>query len=263
MSQVLLKKNLTHKDLDTTLLFVEKTVTTEEVRRRIDRDGERFWRLVDFRDLPSIAVAKALSRLAKVGHVQRLSKGIYYRARPTIFGQSRPNLTLLQGLAAENSPMFPSGLAAASLLGFTTQVARHSEVSTSALSLPRKLLGQDTVVHTMRPTAWNQLSPRDAALLEFLRVRGQTSELSANRTVERLLACLSEPGCFEALMKVATSEPPRVRAMLGAIGQQLAKPSSLLCSLRASLNPLSRFDFGALYQLQHAKMWYARKPSRP
>ena len=242
---------------------MEKLLTTEEVRRRIDRDGERFWRFVDFRDLPSAAVAKALSRLAKVGHVQRLSKGIYYRGKSTVFGQSRPNLTLLQGLAAENSPMFPSGLAAASLLGFTTQVARCSEVSTSALSLPRKLVGQDTVVHTRRPTAWNQLSPKDAALLEFIRVRGQTSELSPNRTVERLLTCLSETGRFEALMKVAASEPPRVRAMLGAIGQQLAKPEDLLSSLRASLNPLSRFDFGVLYQLQHAKRWYARKPPRP
>jgi len=72
----------------------------------------------------------------------------------------------------------------------------------------------------MRPTAWSQLSPKDAALLEFLRVRGQTSELSPDRTVARLLACVSESGRFEALVKVAHSEPPRVRAMLGAIGEQ-------------------------------------------
>jgi len=43
-------------------------------------------------------------------------------------------------MAAEKSPFFPAGLAAAGLLGLTTQVSKRQEVSTSALSLPRKLL---------------------------------------------------------------------------------------------------------------------------
>jgi hypothetical protein len=56
------------------------------VRLRIERGGERLWRLEDFRDLPFPAVAQALSRMARAGTIERLSKGTYYRSRETAFG---------------------------------------------------------------------------------------------------------------------------------------------------------------------------------
>jgi len=189
------------------------------VRQRIERSGERLWRLEDFRDLPFTAVAQALSRLTRQGALERLSKGIYYRTRQTAFGTSQPNPTSIQKLMSGRKTVFPSGIAAANLLGFTTQSARQGEVATSALSLPRKLVGGDTVIHTRRPEAWASLSQTDAALLDFLRREGRTSELSPEATVRRTLALLSEKGRFERLLKVAESEPPRVRAMLGALGE--------------------------------------------
>lgn len=53
------------------------------VRSRVERAGERLWRLEDFRDLPFEATAQALSRLTRQGVLERLSKGVYYRARET------------------------------------------------------------------------------------------------------------------------------------------------------------------------------------
>lgn len=128
------------------------------VRERIERGGERLWRLEDFDDLPFTAVAQALSRLKHKEIIQRLSKGVYYRARPTSFGSSRPNPATLERMALDKTPIFSSGLAAASLLGFTTQTAKQKEVATHAGSLPRKLIGGDTIVHTRRPDAWARLS---------------------------------------------------------------------------------------------------------
>lgn len=232
---------------------------TASIRQRIEKGGERVWRLEDFRDVPFAAAAQALSRLTRAGTLERLSKGIYYKTRPTAFGHSRPNPAAIQKLAAKHKPVFPSGLAAANLLGFSTQTARQNEVSTSAGSLPRKLVGQDTVIHARRPAAWNTLSPEDAALLEFLRCGGETSELSPEKTVQKTLALLSEKGRFERLLKVAGTEPPRVRAMLGAIGEQLGKRPSDLQRLRDSLNPFSKYDFGLLGGLQHAKKWQSKK----
>jgi hypothetical protein len=232
---------------------------TDMVRQRIDRSGERLWRLEDFRDLPFAAVAQALSRLTRQGALERLSKGVYYRTRETAFGKSRPNPAAIQKLAARRKTVFPSGIAAANLLGFTTQSARQGELATSALSLPRKLVGGDTVVHTRRPHAWATLSETDAALLDFLRRGGRTSELSPEETIRRTLMLLSEKGRFERLLKVADSEPPRVRAMLGSLGEQLGKTSPALQRLRASLNPFSRFDFGLLAGLPHARSWQAKE----
>jgi len=115
------------------------------------------------------------------------------------------------------------------------------------------------VIHTRRPEAWGSLSEADAALLDFLRRGGKTSELPPEETVRRTLALLSEKGRFERLLGVADSEPPRVRAMLGALGEQLRKNPAALRTLRNSLNPSSRFDFGMLARLPNARKWQAKE----
>lgn len=227
------------------------------VRRRIEQGGERLWRLEDFRDCSFGAAAQALSRLKREGAIERLSKGIYYRSRTSAFGKSRPNPVSLQKLLSGRTRVFPAGISAANLLGFSTQSASRGEVATSALSLPRKLVGSETIIHTRRPESWEALSDEDAALLDFLRRGGRTSELSSEDTVQRILSLLSRSGQLERLLKSARSEPPRVRAILGAIGEQLGKRRTVLEPLRNSLNPFSRFDFGLLSGLAHASRWQA------
>jgi hypothetical protein len=204
-------------------------------------------------------VAQALSRLARQGQLRRLGKGLYYRPRQTAFGPSLPNPALLRALPVPHKAVFPAGLAAANRLGFTTQNPARVELATDGLSLPRLLVGKEAVVHTRRPAAWRALSETDAALLDFLRNRGATGELSPQETVEKLLGCFREPGRLARLLAVALSEPPRVRAMLGAIGQQLGQPGNVLARLRSSLNPLSRFDFGILAALAHGREWQAKE----
>lgn len=233
--------------------------TAETVRRRIEAGGERVWRMADFEGMPFAAVAQALSRLSRQGVIQRLGKGLYYRSRPTAFGASRPNTAQVRSLPVRRRGVFPAGIAAANLLGFTTQNPARVEVATNGLSLPRLIVGKETVIHTRRPEYWQALSETDAALLDFLHNRGESSDLPAEKTVEKLLGYFREPGRFERLLKVAPSEPPRVRAMLGAIGQQLGQPESRLSSLRKSLNALSRFDFGILAVLEHAREWQAKE----
>src|SRR6516162_8877539 len=212
----------------------------EAVRKGIEEGGERTWRLIDFEGMPFTAVAQALSRLSRQGVIQRLGKGLYYRSRPTAFGASRPNTAQVRSLPVQRKGVFPSGIAAANLLGFTTQNPARVEVATNGLSLPRLIVGKETVIHTRRPESWRALSETDAALLDFLRNRGASSELDAEDTVDKLLGYFREPGRFERLLKVAPSEPPRVRAMLGAIGEQIGQPDKFITGLRASLNPLSR-----------------------
>lgn len=233
--------------------------TSASIRQRIESGGERLWRMEDFKELPFAAVAQALSRFSRKGLIERLSKGIYYRSRHTALGQSRPQPTQLQQFAAAKGSVFPAGLAAANILGFTTQSAGRAEVATSKASLPRKLLGKDAVVHTRRPDAWARLTEREGALLDFLRRGGKHSELSPSQTCEKLLSLLQAPGRYEKLFEVAASEPPRVRAMLGALGQCLGKPAERLRPLRDSLNPFSSFDFGLLSALPNAKAWQAKE----
>ena len=104
--------------------------TAETVRARIESSGERVWRLADFDGMPSPAVAQTLSRLSRQGAIQRLGKGLYYRPRQTAFGPSRPNVASIRSLAADRKGVFPAGIAAANLLGFTTQNPARIELAT-------------------------------------------------------------------------------------------------------------------------------------
>jgi len=252
-----------HPDTETMTATLKPLPTSRHVsgvvRQRIEQGGERLWRLQDFRDLPFAAVAQALSRLTRAGMIERLSKGVYYCTRQTAFGSSRPNPAAIQKLASPRKGLFPSGIAATNLLGFTTQNAGNGEIATSAMSLPRKLIGQGTVIHTRRPEAWANLSQIDAAILDFLRHAGKSSELSPEETIHRTVGLLSERGRFERLLKVADSEPPRVRALLGAMGEQLQKAPKVLQRLRDSINPFSQFDFGMLAGLSNARAWQAKE----
>jgi len=245
--------------MDTLSTSTDSRRITGLVRRRIERGSERLWLLEDFRDLPFSAVAQALSRLARAGQIQRLSKGVYYRNRQTIFGKSLPSPAAIWKLAIRRKTLFPSGVAAANLLGFTTQNAGRGEIATSALSLPRKLVGQDTLIHTRRPEAWASLSETDAAMLDFLRRGGKWSELSPEHTIRKTLALLCQNRRYEHLLKVIGSEPPRVRAVFGALGEKLGKNPGTLRQLRGSLNPFSRFDFGAFAALPNARSWQAKE----
>jgi hypothetical protein len=235
-----------------------KTTTTNLIRQRIESGGDRFWRFSDFADLPPAAVAQALSRLTLAKQLRRLSRGIYYRPRHTTFGESLPNPAKLQELAKEKAPIFPAGLAAANLLGFTTQIGNRTELATTAASLPRKLVGEETVIHTHRPSAWTRLGREDAALLDFLRRTGDTSELTQQETTRRTLAILATEDCLSRIEAVAPTEPPRVRALLGALAETLKAAPATLELLRNSLNPLSRFDFGGFAGLPTARAWQAK-----
>lgn len=224
------------------------------VRDRVNRGGSRFWRHADFHDLPSAAVATTLSRLARDGSLQRVGKGVYYRSRPTSFGPSIPGAGAIAAQTL-SAPVHPAGLSAANLLGLTTRNPRRPEYATPASGLPTAL--RNALVHTGRPSQRASLSEEDGAILETLRERARSSDLSSEATARRLLRLLDDEARFERLVRASVNEPPRVRATLGALGQELGMPPRLLDRLRRRLNPLSRYDFGRLSSLRHAREWQA------
>jgi hypothetical protein len=230
---------------------------TESIRQRILAGGERFWNHQDLADYPSATIAKTFTQLVKEGTLQCISKGHYYHPRPTRFGYSQPVRSELPYQLTQTR-VYPAGVNAANLLGFTTQNAIDGTFATTASSLPKAWLGQRAKLFTRRPSTWANLSTTEAALLDFLRSRGEWSDLSPAETNLQLLNHFRVPGRFERLVAIAHAEPPRVRAMLGAIGQELKYAKDLLQQLRMRLNPYSRFEFGKLSTLWYAQEWQAK-----
>lgn len=226
-----------------------------KMRRRIERGGERFWRVPDFPDVPGRNAARILARLTTDGELQRIRNGVYYRPRKTVIGLSTPSPSALNRLLV-TAPMHPSGLSAANMLGLTTQNPARLEIATTVNNAP-SVFGR-AKIHTRRPTSREQLGEREGAILEVLRSRGRYSDLSPQETIDRLLPELSNGGVWQRITKVALDEPPRVRAILGALGQQLDKSDESLGRLRKTLNPLSRFDFGIFGFLPNAREWQSK-----
>lgn len=226
-----------------------------QVYDRVRRGGERYWSLADFGDLSAAAVAHALSRLGAAGELQRVRKGLYYRPKPTALGPSLPSASTVAAMTAK-APLHPAGLTAGAALGLSTQNPLRPELATASAAVPSAVA--DAVVHTGRPQSRVDLDASDAALLELLRDRARYSDFSPEETVDRLVRMLADRKRFERLAKAALDEPPRVRAMLGALGERARAPTKALQSLRASLNPLTKFDFGVLRALPNAKDWQAR-----
>lgn len=228
---------------------------TGTVRERVLESGDAYWTLSAFRGLPASAVSQALSRLAREGTLKRLRKGLYYRPRPTIVGESLPSAAAVASRVLGDGAR-PTGLTAANLLGLTTQNPARATYVVPRANPPTGL--REMTVTARRAPQSKHLGAKEAALLEALRVRACTSDLDPEQTVRRLGAVLKDPPAFRRIAEAAAYEPPRVRAMLGALGQEMGIDSPKISALRASLNPLSRFDFGMLRVLRHAREWQAK-----
>jgi hypothetical protein len=229
--------------------------TAETMRERVNRGGARLWKYTDFETLPPAAVAKTFSRLAQEGLLERVAKGVYYHPEQTSFGPSLLGATGAMG-GTITAPVHPAGLSAANALGLSTQNPYRTEFATTAPGPPSAL--REFVVHTGRPAERKGLSVEEGAILEVLRERAKSSDLSPDQTAKRLLRLLADEKRFIRVVRAAAAEPPRVRAMLGALGEELGIPPRLLEQLKRSLNPLSRYDFGRLGSLRHAREWQAK-----
>ena len=85
------------------------------------------------------------------------------------------------------------------------------------------------------------------------------AELGPAETIRKTLALLSEQDRLKRLLQISDSEPPRVRALLGALGERLGTSPRGLRRLRSSLNPFSRYNFGLLAGLPNARSWQAKE----
>ncbi len=224
---------------------------------------ERTWRIGDFGGHPAMAVAQALSRLSRDGTIVRVSKGVY-----AVKGSSPLRTRVYDarggGSASERAPLFPCSITAARALYLSLQCPNREWYSTPASRAPAESVSRFTVVVTRRPRVWYGLEPLDGALLEVLRDGCIHSQLEPLDTARALRRSLAEDGRLARIMAAAPEEPPRVRAMLGALidhgrKRKSAEEVAAMRVLRQSLNPLSRFGFGQLSLLPEAPRWQARE----
>lgn len=214
----------------------------------------RLFTYADFGDLPATAVAPALSRLRARGEIRRARKGVYYVPRRTVLGEV-PADPVVVGELVSRGRSHLAGLSAANALGLTTQVPARTElaVEDKRPTPPRGVAFKPRVGTNRRG-----LRPLEAALLEVLRDINHLSDLPARETARKLRRLLADDSARARILHSVVSEPPRVRAMIGALAEYAGAGEDELRHLRKTLNPTTCYDFGPLSVLATARKWGAR-----
>lgn len=231
----------------------EKSIATT-VEHRMKRRPGRLFTYADFDDLPASAVAPALSRLHARGDIRRARKGVYYVPRRTVLGEVPPDPIAI-GRAVSRGRSHPAGLSAANALGLTTQVPVRTEL---AVEDKRPISPRGVAFRPRLGTNRRGLLPPEAALLEVLRDVRTLSDLSPRDTARKLRLVVADESARRRILRAASKEPPRVRAMVGALAEAAGAAPVELTHLHKTLNPTTRYDFGPLALLPTARTWGAR-----
>jgi len=237
-----------------------------KVRKTIAEGGPgKLWTFTDFRPFPPFAIAATLSRLAKEGTVRRVRRGVYYSPKATRFGELHPDPNEVAAAVFKNRGIEwkPSGPAAYNGLGLTTQV---SPVLT--LDVPKKIYSLKTgsgkthqaiKLYLRMSRAVSGLSDKERVILDALRELRRIPGTSPSEAVSKIKDLLvTGEHSFNRLAARAQGEPPRVRALLGAIGTEVGASRRVLVTLRKSLNPTTTFHIRVGNALPSAPKWQIR-----
>ena len=240
--------------------------TATKVRKRIEEGGEdRLWSYPDFHTLPPLAVAAALSRLSKDpnGLLRRVRRGMYYVPKKTRFGESKPELdrVMTHLLHHRGIGYAPTGTAAYNGLGLTTQISPKISYRVKrpvrSVDPGRRFFNVRSVTispsYEVEGIASSELTALDA-LKDLDRIPGATPAETITRIMELIR---SGRLSLKRLVRLARHEPPRVRALVGAIGSHLGAAKTV-ARLKKSLNPLTNFALSVSSTLPNAAEWQIR-----
>ena len=233
------------------------------MRKRIEEGGvDRLWSYPDFRGLPTLAVAAALSRLSKGpdAFLRRVRKGVYYVPKKTRFGETKPELNRVMAhlLHQRGIAYSPTGTAAYNGLGLTTQVTPRITYRVNrpvrSVDPGRKFFNLKSV--TLQPSYKVEgLASSELATLDALRDLHRIPDATPASTIGRIIDLIaSKRLSFKRLAKLARHESPRVRALVGAIGSQIGADRTV-AGLKKSLNPLTNFHLNVGIALRNAADW--------
>lgn len=189
---------------------------------------------------PSLIVA--LNRLVASQQLKRLSKGKYYKPKNSVFGILPPETTeVVKDLLVKDNKVigYITGTNAFSQLGLTTQISSTILIGTNKYRRPLKR-GSNRVAFLLQP---NEIAKKDIDLyiiLDAIRLIKSIPAATPGESIEVLMANikdLSEPE-QKRLQKLAMVYAPYVRALLGAMYEQLDLPYQ---SLKQSLNGTTNY----------------------
>lgn len=205
------------------------------------------------------ATAKALERLIKKEVIKRVSTGVFYKPKQTIFGELMPREEeLLKNYLFDNNKRiaYITGLSLYNKLGLTTQVPKTIKIS----SRDKRIFASIGNLKGKPVKSYIDVSDKNYYILEILDALKDFKQIPDMDKKSGLLLLADRIKKWEKkdktlLIKYALKYPPRVRAILGAILENFITSEDVK-PLKESLNPLSQYEYNiAETILPNAKNW--------
>lgn len=236
------------------ILVFKKAIAMTSIQQAIVDQASKLkpGQIFTVEDLPphcrdnSMAASKALSRLTAKGVIKRYRRGLYYAPRMTTLGDAGPvtedvieRLFLMDGLKRTG---YLTGGAAFLNLKISTQVSNTLTVAT--VSFNRLTRRSDGNIRYIKGYV-EDFQPEDVPLLQALdTLRLIRKAPGANCTqvlqgVSSYVSRLSLPQKFR-MLQFALRYPPRTRALMGAISQNLGIDGWE--ELKSSIRPAFRYQ---------------------
>jgi hypothetical protein len=208
------------------------------------------------------AAAKAIERLITKKEIKRISTGIFYKPKKTLFGMLQPGEEELLRpylFIGDTRIAYITGTALYNRMGLTTQVAKDIKVASKVKEI-RTQIGS---IKIRRVKSYLDVTDENYNLLEILDALKDFKlipDLDKRTAVKQLTAAIEslKKKKISQLIKNGLQYPPRTRAFLGALLEIIFKERDL-GQLEQSLNPLTIYDLGLTDDiLPTAKKWNIR-----
>lgn len=222
----------------------------EKIERKINRmkQGTTFkYKQLGIDQSEYGAAAKAMERVIKKGKVKRVSTGVFYKPKPSAFGELRPREEeLLKPYLFQDGKRiaYITGGSLYNRMGLTTQVPETIKVASKVKRVTTKI--GNTQVKPVK--SYVDVNNENYFLLEILdalkdfKTISDLDKKSAITLLKNKISTLSENNRSK-LIRYALKYPPRTTALLGAILESSMKTNGLE-SLKTNLNPLTTYELG-------------------
>ena len=213
------------------------------------------------------AVVKALNRMAATGEISKLSKGKFYKPRKTQFGELKPSAYQIAKDYIERDGKligYITGYSAYNALGLTTQISSYIQIGTNK---SRRAVKRDkyTISFIMQQNTITKKNIEILRILDAVRFIREIPATTPNEACIRLKEIIKDLNDEqkEMLVKCSLKYTNYVRALCGAILEDIGYDGNSLDNIRKSLNGVTNYHLPISESVLSTKQnWRIYEPAR-
>lgn len=190
-----------------------------------------------------LSVTVELCKLNKTGIIQKISKGRYYKPKLSIFGALKPkDDEIIKSYTDNQTSGYVTGIALYNSFGLTTQVTSKIEIASNRVSPLTQITKNLSLEFIPSKVKISNSNVPLLKLLDLLKYLDKAPDVSIEAVLTMVKEEINKLDLLKQkrLITLAKSYSPKIRALLGALLQDMGK-WDMAFVLKETLNPLTKY----------------------